>query len=241
MSRRPPDAPEWLLTPEIGLCPCCCVGRRRRGSFVDKTVAGAANILREAMCNDEVAGRSGLLQRLDARAKLVSLLALLLAASLAHQVVILAALYAGTLILARASRLGLAFFVRRVWLFVPVFTGVIVIPAMFSFVTPGRIVVPIGDGWGLTEQGLAGAALIVARVATSVSLVVLLTLTTRWIDLLSSLRALRVPPVFVLVIGMAHRYVFALTTAVDEMFTARKARSIGPRGGARGGQRSPGV
>jgi len=45
--------------------------------------------------------------------------------------------------------------------------------------------------------------------------------------------ALRVPPVFVLVIGMAHRYVFALTTAVDEMFTARKARSIGPRGGAR--------
>ena len=46
------------------------------------------------------------------------------------------------------------------------------------------------------------------RVATSVSLAVLLTLTTPWPRLLDALQALRVPQVFVLVTGMAYRYVF---------------------------------
>ena len=41
---------------------------------------------------------------------------------------------------------------------------------------------------GLTSQGLTSAALVVARVATSISLVVLLTLTTPWVRLLAALR-----------------------------------------------------
>ena len=43
---------------------------------------------------------------------------------------------------------------------------------------------------GLTSQGLRAAGLIVMRVATSISLVVLLTLTTPWTRLLAALRAL---------------------------------------------------
>ena len=65
------------------------------------------------------------------------------------------------------------------------------------------------------------------RVAASISLVVLLTLTTPWNRLLAALRALRVPKMFVLVLGMAYRYVFHLLGAVTDMYTARQARTVG--------------
>jgi energy-coupling factor transporter transmembrane protein EcfT len=63
-------------------------------------------------------------------------------------------------------------------------------------------------------------------VATSVSLVVLLTLTTPWTRLLAALRALGVPRIFILIIGMAYRYVFLLLGTVTEMYEARKARTV---------------
>jgi len=121
--------------------------------------------------------------------------------------------------------------VKRVWLFIPIFTGVIVLPAAFSFVTHGHIVVPLGSWFGhrvgLTSQGLHGAGLMVIRVATSISLVVLLTLTTPWTKLLAALRSLAVPRMFVLVLGMAYRYLFHLLGSVTDMYTARKARTVG--------------
>jgi cobalt/nickel transport system permease protein len=144
---------------------------------------------------------------------------------------VLIAMYVGTLALASASRLPLGFFIKRVWLFIPIFTGIIVLPAAFSFITPGRIVVPLwtwdGQTVGLTLQGLTAAGLIVIRVATSVSLVVLVTLTTPWNELLAGLRALFVPRIFILVIGMAYRYIFLLLNAVTDMYTSRRSRQVG--------------
>jgi cobalt/nickel transport system permease protein len=226
-----PATPSWLLAPEVGLCPCGCIGKRRRSSFIEKTIQGAANVLAQALFNEDVATLPGLLQRLDARTKLVSLLVLLVATALVRHIVVLVGLYALTLVLAAASRISLAWFIKRVWLFIPIFTGIIVIPAMFSFITPGHIVLILGH-WlghevGITQQGLTAAGLIVTRVATSISLVVLMTLTTPWPRLLAALRALLVPRMFVLVIGMAYRYIFVLIESVSDMYTARKSRTFG--------------
>jgi cobalt ECF transporter T component CbiQ len=183
------------------------------------------------MFAEDVAAGGGLLQRIDARVKVLSLVGLLVVTSLVHHVPVLAAMYLATLPVAVASGLPVAFFVKRVWLFIPVFTGIIVLPATFSFITHGDIVVPLGHWFGhpvgLTSQGLRSAALIVVRVATSISLVVLLTLTTPWARLLAALRALRVPKMFVLVLGMAYRYLFHLLESVSDMYTARKARTVG--------------
>ena len=81
---------------------------------------------------------------------------------------VLVAMYAGTLVLAAASGLSLSFFIKRVWLFIPIFTGIVVLPATFSFITPGDIVVPFGTWFGhpvgMTSQGLTSAGLIVTRV-----------------------------------------------------------------------------
>jgi cobalt ECF transporter T component CbiQ len=213
------------------MCPCGCVGRRKKGSFVEKTLTGGAGLLRQVMFSEDLAARQGLLQRIDPRVKVLGLLVLLVALGLVHNVEILAAAYLLTLALAAASRVPVAFFVKRVWLFVPIFTGIVVLPATLSIVTPGDVVLPLwtwdGTQHGLTAQGLTSAALVISRVATSVSLVVLLTLTTPWVRLLAALRVLGVPRVFVLVIGMAYRYVFLLLGAVTDMYEARKARTVG--------------
>lgn len=226
------EAPEWLFDAPFALCPCGCVGTRKKGGYLRKTLAGAAGLLRQVMFSEDVAARRGLLQRLDPRVKFCGLIVALVAAGLAHHIATLAALYIATLALAAASALPVGFFVKRVWLFVPIFTGVVVLPATLSVVTPGPVVLPLwhwhGVVEGVTAPGLTSAGLVVSRVAVSISLVVLVTLTTPWARLLAALRAVGVPKIFVLIIGMAYRYIFLLLGAVSEMYEARTARTIGP-------------
>jgi cobalt/nickel transport system permease protein len=223
--------PRWLVQGEMALCPCGCIGKRKKGSFVEKTLSGASNVMRQAMFSEDVAAQNGLLQRLDARVKIVALVVLLLTAALVRNIPVLIGIYIATVVLAAASRLPVGFFVKRVWLFIPIFTGIIAIPAIFSFITPGNIVLPLwswhGHPVGITEQGLTTAGLLVMRVACSVSIVVLITLTTPWMKLLAGLRTLFIPKIFILIIGMAYRYIFLLLNAVTDMYTARKARAVG--------------
>lgn len=228
MKPEPVATPAWLLQPEVGLCPCGCIGRRRRTGFVAKTLNGASGLLQAVLFSDDAAHAPGLLQRLDARAKVLALLALLVAVGLVHHPLVLVAAYAATVVLAALSALPVGFFVRRVWLFVPIFTGVIVLPATLNVVTPGDVVVDLPFGLGLTAQGLTAAATITIRVAASISLVLLVTLTTPWTRLLAALRAVGVPRVFVLVIGMAYRYLFVLLGAVQDLYIARRARTVAP-------------
>jgi cobalt/nickel transport system permease protein len=140
-------------------------------------------------------------------------------------------MYLGAVVLALASRIRLGTFIARVWLFVPIFTGIVVLPATLSAITPGEIVVPLGTWFGtavgITAEGLESAGLIVMRVALSISLVALLTLTTPWSRLLAALRSLFVPTTVILVLSMSYRYLFHLLTSVGDMYTARRARTVG--------------
>jgi cobalt ECF transporter T component CbiQ len=230
--------PEWLLQGEPAMCPCGCVGKRKKGGYVEKTLNGGAGLLRQVMFSDDVAAQGGLLQRLDPRVKFVSVIVLLVAAGLARNIPTLLAVYTITLGLAAASRLPIGFFVKRVWLFVPIFTGIVVLPATLSVVTHGHVVLTLwhwhGHPEGFTGQGLTSAGLVISRVAVSISLVVLLTLTTPWVRLLAALRAVGVPRIFILIIGMAYRYIFLLLGTVTDMYEARKSRTIGATAHDRG-------
>jgi cobalt/nickel transport system permease protein len=223
--------PDWLLAKEAALCPCGCIGKRRKGSYVQKTLTGGADLLRQVMFSDDTSSVSGLLQRLDPRVKVIGLLALVLTGAFLRTIPALLVLYALTLVLAALSRVSVSFFIKRVWLFVPIFTGIVLIPATLSVVTKGHVVLTLwhwhGHPEGITSQGLTSAALVVSRVASSISLVVLLTLTTPWTRLLASLRTLGVPRMFILVIGMAYRYLFLLLGSVTDMYEARASRTIG--------------
>ena len=35
-----PATPDWLVQTEVGLCPCGCIGKRKKGGFVEKTLNG---------------------------------------------------------------------------------------------------------------------------------------------------------------------------------------------------------
>ena len=37
---EPLATPTWLLQGELALCPCGCIGKRKKGSFVEKTIGG---------------------------------------------------------------------------------------------------------------------------------------------------------------------------------------------------------
>jgi cobalt/nickel transport system permease protein len=225
------EVPQWLVAQDVALCPCGCIGKRRKGSFLAKTVQGGSHLLQQVLFGEDVAGAGGLLQRVDPRVKILSLVGLLVVAAVARSMVTLGAMYVLTLLLAAVSALPVGFFVKRVWLFVPIFTGIVVIPATLSVVTPGDLVLTLwhwnGVPEGFTAQGLLAAGRVVARVAVSISLVVLLTLTTPWIRLLAALRGLGVPRIFILIIGMAYRYIFLLLGSVTDMYQARQARTPG--------------
>lgn len=227
----PPPTPDWLLNREAALCPCGCIGKRTKGSYIEKTIGGGSDLLKQVMFAEDVAAQRGLLQRVDPRVKIITLVGLVVVAAFLRTIPALAVMYAGALALAAASALPLGFYVKRVWLFVPIFTGIVVLPATLSVVTPGNVLLTLwewnGHPVGFTSQGLTAAGLIVSRVAVSISLVVLLTLTTRWSRLLAALRGLGTPKIFVLIIGMTYRYIFHLLDSVTDMYQARKARSIG--------------
>lgn len=223
--------PQWLLDREPALCPCGCIGKRRKRSYLAKTLNAGADLLRQVMFSDELAARAGLLQRIDARVKIVAMMGVLVAGAFLRSIPALLVLYGLSLGLAAASRLPVGFFVKRVWLFVPIFTGIVLLPATLSIITPGEVIVTLwhwhGQAQGITRQGLFSAVLVVCRVASSISVVVLVTLTTPWTRLLAGLRALAVPKMFILVIGMAYRYLFLLLGSVTDMFFARTARTVG--------------
>ena len=111
------------------------------------------------------------------------------------------------------------------------FTGVIALPAIF--VTPGEVWfrLPLLD-WPVTVQGVRAALNLLVRVETATTLSVLLILTTPWMHVLKALRVLRVPVVFVVILGMTYRYIFVLLQTAADMFEARRSRLIGELDGA---------
>ena len=201
--------------------------------FFEKTLNDITGALEQTLFAEEIARREGLLQSLDPRAKLIGALALLIAISASHNLIVILALYGLTLPIAFASRVPMGFYFKRVWVFMPFFTGVVALPALFSPFSPGAPIVTLIDlasprvYLAITQPGVITAAFLLLRVGASVSIAVLLILTTRWTTLLKALRVLRVPQAFVLILGMTYRYIYVLLHAANNMFLARRSRVVG--------------
>ena len=199
-----------------------------RIGWLEQTIGGLTGNIEQAVFTEQHARSAGWLQRRDPRAKVIGSFVAILAASLTTSVVGLLALYAATLAAAGASRVPFGFFVKRVWAGIPLFAGIVVIPAIFF--VPGPRLFDLGLGpvhLAPSWNGLEGAVPFVIRVGVSVSLAVLLVVTTPWADVLKSLRALKVPQIFVLVLSMTYRYIFLFLHTANGMLLARKSRIVG--------------
>ncbi len=199
----------------------------KRRDFIERSLLSALAFIKDATLSEECANRKGFLQSLDPRFKTISFLAFLVTAVSLKSAVLIGSLYGLCLLLAFFSRIPLNYFLTRTLLFIPLFSLCIVLPTLFSMVTPGETVWSfhfLGINGIITRPGLDGALLFVVRIATSVSLVVLLSLTTLHLELLKVLRVVGVPQFFVLTVSMCYRYLYLFATMVENIFTAVKSR-----------------
>ncbi len=229
--------PDWLA--ESSPCPCCSIGVGGKKNFIEKTLVEIAGMMERSVFSEKYASSKGFLQSIDPRVKLITILLLIVTTSFINKTEIILGIYALTLFFAYLSKVELFFFIKRVWLFIPIFSGIIAFPAMFNLMTPGEPLITLMrfnstihfsvfqfTDISITKEGALGALLFISRVATSVSLIVLLTLTTRWTDVMKSLRTLGVPQIYVLVLSMTYQYIFLLLRIVQEMHLAKKSRTI---------------
>jgi cobalt/nickel transport system permease protein len=198
-----------------------------RHNFIERSIISALSFIKESVFADEYASQKGFLQSLDPRVKTIIFLLFILQILFTRNISILSGLYVLCLLLTFFSRINLIFFLKRTWVFIPLFSLFIAIPALFSFFTPGEplfIFRIIGIKLIITQQGFSGAILFVMRVITSVSFAVLLSITTRHFALLKVLRTFKIPQIFVMTIGMCYRYIYLFVEIIENTYQAMKSR-----------------
>ncbi len=196
----------------------------KANNFIERSIVGTLAFLREAIFSQEIALQNGFLQSLDPRVKITGFLLLLLKTLIACDLHTLFFLYGICLLLVLISKVGPGFFLLRTWVFIPLFSLCIGLPALFG---PGD---PLWSGYFLgiklviSSQGLFGALIFVMRVLTCVSFVVLLNITTRHFELLKVLRIFKVPQIFVMTLGMSYRYIFLFIEIIQNTYLGIKSR-----------------
>ena len=200
-------------------------------SLARKTADSIAHAITEVLQNEELAARPGLLQRLDPRIKLLTLVLFAVTASLVHSVWVLVALIGVTIVLAAASRVGVGSFERKVWASAGLLAFLLAAPSAMRIFTPGPVVVPLGP-FSLTEPGLMGAATLTTRVVAAAGFALLVMWTMRWSDLLKALSAMRLPDVVVATLAMTQKQILTLLRTVEQIHLARESRTL-TRGSAR--------
>ncbi len=235
------SVPSWLQEKTPAPMPQAAARRSSKRGFLEQTLQAITEVLKNEVFSEYLASRQGLLQGLDPRAKLVTILFLIGIVGLCHHIFSLVLFNLWFFWLAQSSRVPLGTFAKRVWIVVLLFTGIVVFPTLFNVVRPGTPLLvlfhwsqPLQLGYwtippelAITKEGVTAAVLLILRVGASVSLAVLLTLTTRWHTLLKALSVLRIPPVFLTVLEMTYRYIFLLLNTSSDMFMARRSRLVG--------------
>lgn len=196
-------------------------------NFIERSINGTLSFLKESIFADEYAIKQGFLQSLDPRIKVITFILFLVTILLVKSITLCLCLYAVCLALAYFSNIHIGFFLKRTWIFIPIFSFFIAIPAIFSIFTPGKalfIVNMPGAEIIITHQGLFGAILFVMRVLSSVSFAVLLSITTKHFVLLKVLRIFGIPQIFIMTLGMTYRYIYLFLEVVENTYLAIKSR-----------------
>jgi cobalt/nickel transport system permease protein len=196
-------------------------------TYLEKNLFRLSHAIQESMFAEEAAAKPGWLQRVDPRIKLGGLLLLILSCSFSHELLPIVLLFLFSILLVAGSSLLSFSFFRRLWVFIPLYTLLIALPALFLTSGDALFAIPV-TGWTVTVQGFRTAILLVARVTTTISLLLLIVLTTRWSALLKALRWMGLPHLLVFMLAMTYRYIYVLLQSMTALFLARQSRRVGP-------------
>jgi len=197
--------------------------------FLSKTSREVMEFITEAVFSERYARRNGLLQSIDPRVKLISLFVLVATVVSMQSIPSLLFFYTISLILAFLTGIPPLEFTKRVWVFIPIFTGIIALPSIFMLPGNPAFTLPY-LGWSASWEGIHWAAVFTLRVATAVSYAILFTMTSRWNDVISGLASFRVPGVVITIATLAYRYIFLLAKLLLDSMDARRARLAGELG-----------
>jgi len=201
---------------------------------------GISSFLFQALTSAESAGVSGILQDLDPRMKLISCLALVILVSLVHNILLLAGVVLICLILSIVSRVRLRAYAARVWIPALIFGGLVSLPAAVNIFVPGEpllvlwrfsgpvVLGPlhIQEEIAVTHQGMLSLLTLFLRVAATLSVVILVSMTTKWQDALRALQDMGASRPFILMLAITFRYIFLFVNLIENRNLALRSRSL---------------
>lgn len=239
------EIPSWL-TSKAAPDPATAAGQQPAVRFLDKTLRGILSFINDTVFNEAAAAKPGLLQGIEPRIKLVTIIGLVVILSIQKTIEDIAAFLVFGLAAAVFSRIPPAGFLRKL-LPAFLFTGLIALPATLNLLVEGPplfVVISLGRPAGMgpfslpaeiavTEPGVLSAATLLLRVTASVSLVFLITMTTRPGDLLRAVSSIT-PGVLKPVASISYRYLFFLVRKAEQAVMALRARTITGVGRAEG-------
>ena len=231
------EMPRWLKTERSDESRVNAL-RKNHSRFLDKTLRHVISFVEDTLFNEVISAQNGLLQMVEPRVKVISLLSFVVVLSLQKSIGGIALFSLLAILLVFASKIPFTTFIRRL-LPAAALTLVIVIPAVLNVIVEGDSLlvlfrfersVDIGlpgipQEIAVTRQGIAGAATLILRVITSVSLVFLLTMTTppnTFMKTLSSLAPGPLQPV----VAISYRYIFFLVRKVEHFVMGLRSRQI---------------
>jgi cobalt/nickel transport system permease protein len=170
-------------------------------------------------------GRS-VLHRTDARVKLLLGIGFIITTALVphNGWAIYFLLFAIILSLEFISGIQVAYFLKRSVIALPFILAAL--PLMFTL--PGTSIFSIQIGslvLSASVQGLTRLISIALKSWISIQMAILLTTTTQFPDILTAMRALRIPRLLVAIFGLMWRYLFVFADEATRLLRARTARS----------------
>jgi cobalt/nickel transport system permease protein len=117
--------------------------------------------------------------------------------------------------------LGIPFFLKRAFLALPFVLAAL--PVLFTI--DGELLARLPFGMALSREGLERFLSIAFKSWISIQVAILLATTTPFPEILRAMRALRLPRLFVAIVGLMWRYLFVIVDEVLRLMRARSSRS----------------
>ena len=123
----------------------------RGESFLTANISSFTQALESIVVTEDLCRAPGLLQGLDPRVKVITLVIFIILVGLAQSLAVLILIFAFALICVLLSKIPRVLFLKRLFIFIPIFTAVIAFPALF--ITPGVPLLSVAGKTVITEQG----------------------------------------------------------------------------------------